>query len=322
MSTGIPESPPPFSTPSALLGRPAIRRYLEGYVRRRVRPDDADDTVQAVLCAALEARRIPCDEEELRRWITGVARRKIADVWARARREQPGDTSEAECGSPPIEERALARWAEREASAHGGAAATSTLGWMAREGEGEKLESIAAEVNEPPARVRQRVSRLRRWLRARWSAEIAAAVGAVVAIVLVGWFVLGRRPAPPPRVTPVPPVLPDLDPMARARAIRSRALRECDDADYRDCLRDLEDAARFDPAGDTAPSVAIARARAERAMAPLSPVPSSRSIAPSPPTIPSASAPPVPAPTATAPTPPRATSPGKASRGTPSGSSL
>jgi DNA-directed RNA polymerase specialized sigma24 family protein len=322
VSTGIPESYPSTATASALLGRPAIRRYLEGYVRRRVRPDDADDTVQAVLCAALEARRIPCEEEELRRWITGIARRKIADVWARARREQVGDTSEAECGSPPIEERALARWAEREASAHGGAAAASTLGWMAREGEGEKLESIAADVNEPPARVRQRVSRLRRWLRARWSAEIAAAVGVVVAIVLVGWFVLGRRRAPAPRGVPGPIVLPDLDPIARARGLRSRALRECDALDYAGCARDLDDAARLDPAGDAAPSVVEARARAQRAAAPPPPAPSSRSVAPSPPPPHSTSAPPVPAPTSTTSTPVRPTTPGKAVRSTPSGGSL
>ena len=38
---------------------------------------------------------------------------------------------------------------------------------MLREGEGEKLETIAAEANVPAPRVRQRVSRLRRYYKAR-----------------------------------------------------------------------------------------------------------------------------------------------------------
>ena len=81
---------------------------------------------------------------------------------------------------PPFEERALVRWAEEqaEAVAHG----PETLDWMAREGEGEKLEAIAREAELPSARVRQRVSRLRRWMKGRYLAELALASSLALAL--------------------------------------------------------------------------------------------------------------------------------------------
>jgi DNA-directed RNA polymerase specialized sigma24 family protein len=204
VSTESPAFAPPASA-TASLASPAIRRYLEGYVRRRMRPSDAEDVVQAVLCAALEAARVPADEEELRRWLTGIARNKIASTWSRQAREPVSEVSASESmtGAPaPLEERALVDWAEREASAHGGASAAKTLAWMAREGEGDKLESIAIEEREPAARVRQRVSRLRRWLRTRWAAELALA-GVLVLMVLMALVFLIRHRATPAPTTPL-----------------------------------------------------------------------------------------------------------------------
>ena len=66
----------------------------------------------------------------------------------------------------------LMRWAQKELPA--GKENEQTLEWMLREGEGEKLETIAAEANVPAPRVRQRVSRLRRYYKARWAAQTAA----------------------------------------------------------------------------------------------------------------------------------------------------
>ncbi len=228
MSIGIRSPHPPPASRATALGHPALRRYLEGYVRRRVRPCDADDTVQAVLCAALEARRIPEDDEELRRWVTGIARNKIAALYSRASRasrsrEESPDTIEAPA-SAPVEEIALVEWAEREAAAHAGESAARTLAWMAREGEGEKLESIAEEEREPATLVRQRVSRMRRWLRARWSVEIAAAIGAVVAIAILAALLLAKCAGSLPHAAPRMIALPDEAPARRVKELRDRTI--------------------------------------------------------------------------------------------------
>jgi hypothetical protein len=90
---------------------------------------------------------------------------------------------------------------------------------MLREGEGEKLESIAESEALPAPRVRQRVTRLRRHLRTRWAAEIAALAALGVLVILAIWLVRREKPrqdvvrpeTPVPmqsaRPTP-PPVLP------------------------------------------------------------------------------------------------------------------
>jgi DNA-directed RNA polymerase specialized sigma24 family protein len=226
VSTGIGNPHPPSASRTTALGHPALRRYLEGYVRRRVRPSDADDTVQAVLCAALEARRIPEDDEELRRWVTGIARKKIAAIWSRTSRsrEESRDTSEAPASATPVEEIALVEWAEREAAAHAGETAARTLAWMAREGEGEKLESIAEEEREPATLVRQRVSRMRRWLRARWSVELAAAIGAVVAIAILAALLLAKCAGSLPHAAPGMIALPDEAPARPVKELRDKTI--------------------------------------------------------------------------------------------------
>jgi DNA-directed RNA polymerase specialized sigma24 family protein len=229
VSTGIRNPRLPSASRTTALGQPALRRYLEGYVRRRVRPCDADDTVQAVLCAALEARRVPEDDEELRRWVTGIARKKIAALFTLASRaslsrEESQDTSEAPASAAPVEAIALVAWAEREAAAHAGETAARTLAWMAREGEGEKLESIAAEEKESATLVRQRVSRLRRWLRARWSVEIAAAIGAVVAIAILAALLLAKCAGSLPHAAPRMIALPDEAPARPVKELRDETI--------------------------------------------------------------------------------------------------
>ncbi len=60
-------------------------------------------------------------------------------------------------------------------------ASEATLRWMVREADGDKLEAIAADEALPAERVRQRVSRLRRWMRGRWLAELAVVTMLAVA---------------------------------------------------------------------------------------------------------------------------------------------
>ncbi len=252
------ETPPPND---AALADPALRRALADFVRRRVPPSDVDDIVQTVLCDALTAPGRPRDAEGLRRWLLGIARHKVVDLHRRARREPTAELPEIAEGPPPIEARELVGWAERQAGST--REAQRTLAWMAREGEGEKLEAIAAEERVPSARVRQRVSRMRRWMKERWAAELAA-VALFGLLLLVAWWAL-RRPTPeaheapqvPPSITPEPP-----SPLLRARALRDDALHACDRGEWRACLDGLDEARGLDPEGNRAPAIGAARAAA------------------------------------------------------------
>ncbi|AUX24620.1 uncharacterized protein SOCEGT47_051590 [Sorangium cellulosum] len=280
-----------------------LRRALVEFVRRRVPSAEVDDVVQTVLCDALASPARPSDPAELRRWLLGIARHKAADHHRRASRETAVELPDVPTGPPPVEARELARWAEEQASAT--REARQTLSWMAREGEGEKLESIAAEAQMPAARVRQRVSRMRRWMRERWRAELAAVAALALLVLLVARLL--RAPGEPVEIAPLPEPAPTApleqepprDALERARALRVDALRACDEAAWRRCLDRLDEAARLDAAGDGAPDIAAARARAQEALqtppGPESPAPRPETPAPGPET--SAPGPKAPAPT-------------------------
>lgn len=243
------------------LADPALRRSLEDFVRRRVPSSDVDDVVQTVLLDALAAQGRPRDPGELRRWILGIARHKVVDLHRRAHREPPAELPEIEASPAPIEARELVRWAEEQAGSAG--EAKKTLDWMAREGEGEKLEAIAAEEQVPAARVRQRVSRMRRWMKEKWMAELAA-VAMLGALALAAWWLL-RRPSPEARDQPEPPeaIAPERPaPLDRARVLRADALQACEKSEWRPCLDGLDQARALDPEGDAAPAIGAARAKA------------------------------------------------------------
>lgn len=262
MSTAMPSD---LSPSKRLLAEPAMRRVLVEFVRKRVPASDVEDVVQTVLVEALAAAASPQEESELRRWVLGIARHKIVDHHRRASRESAAEIPELPVGPPPVEEQALVRWAEEQAGASRDA--KSTLEWMAREGEGEKLEAIAEEEKVPAARVRQRVSRMRRWMKERWLAELAAAAALVVA-GLVLWRVLRRdEPITLPDPEPIPTGTASPDPsLERARALRVAAFEACDRSDWKGCLDGLDEAKALDPAGDADPRVGSARARAAEAL--------------------------------------------------------
>jgi RNA polymerase sigma factor (sigma-70 family) len=262
-----------------------IRRFLTDFVKKRVPTSDVDDVVQIVLCDALAAPSPPEEREELRKWLIGIARHKVADFHRRTSREVIVETAEPELplvpmdgavgGSPEltpyesIEARSMVRWAEEQAASTRDA--KQTLDWMAREGEGEKLETIAEEAQVPAARVRQRVSRLRRWMKERWLAELAA-VAAIALLAILLWRALRDpkdRPEARPDPMPPPPVeVPRIEPspLERARALRADALEKCAREAWRPCLDGLDEARKLDAAGDAAPEVKDARARAEKAL--------------------------------------------------------
>ncbi len=198
--------------------------------------------------------------------------------------------------------RDLLRWAERELPE--GEGAERTLGWLLREGEGEKLEHIARAEALPAPRVRQRITRLRKHFRERWSLQWATLL-VLALLVGAGVWCVRRFTSPHPTIAREPTV-PKLE---RARLARRRALDECRDARYRECLDGLDRARTLDPSGDGSNAVKRARVAAANALAPApreapSPVvPSDPAPMPAPSAVPAPRPPPaptvVPAPPAT-----------------------
>jgi DNA-directed RNA polymerase specialized sigma24 family protein len=233
---------------------PDLRTALIAMVRKRVPESEVEDIVQQALAEAIESPHAPEDSESLRRWIFGVAKNKVVDYHRRAGRESFDLPDVAGTPAPHVEADLL-RWAERNLP--DGAENKKTLDWMLREGEGEKLESIAASEKLPPPRVRQRVSRLRRHFKENWQREVAllAALGVIVSVLV---FIVGKADGPEPITHDV------VDP--RAEPMRRLALEKCASDDWKPCLEGLDQARRLDPAGDARPDVQSARRAAAKAL--------------------------------------------------------
>jgi DNA-directed RNA polymerase specialized sigma24 family protein len=266
--------PAPFKTLD-----PDLRSALVAMVRKRVPESEVEDIVQQALAEAIESPHAPQDSESLRRWIFGVAKNKVVDYHRRAGRES-FDLPDVEGTPAPHVEADLLRWAEKNLPE--GAENKKTLDWMLREGEGEKLESIAASEKLPPPRVRQRVSRLRRHFKENWQREVAmlAALGVIVSAIMI--YVIAKKGTDHDIITH-----DVVDP--RAEPMRRLALEKCAGGEWKPCVDGLDEARRLDPAGDARPEVQQARDAAANALK-LQPAPSTPpSIPPSiPPLAPSA----------------------------------
>ncbi len=246
---------------------PDLRSALVAMVRKRVPESEVEDIVQQALAEAIESPHAPTDSESLRRWIFGVAKNKVVDYHRRAGRES-FDLPDVEGTPAPHVEADLLRWAEKNLPE--GAENKKTLDWMLREGDGEKLESIAASEKLPPPRVRQRVSRLRRHFKENWQREVAmlAALGVIVSAVV--FLVLHKKD---------PEIITHEVTDPRAEPMRRLALEKCATGEWKPCVDGLDEARRLDPAGDARPDVQQARQAAGKALSPplppdLAPVPS------------------------------------------------
>jgi RNA polymerase sigma factor (sigma-70 family) len=259
---------------AALLAHPDLRAALERYARRRVARDEVADLVQSTLVEALAADNTPPELEALRRYVFVVARNKVIDL-RRRRATEAAAVAAVESATHDHDEvavRELMQWLTRQVSRD---EERATLEWMLREAEGHRLEHIAREAALPPPRVRKRVSRLRRLLRARW----ARYAGGGVLLLLLALGVL-RGAGPEARLQS------RVTPKQRARSLRDTALERCANAEHRPCLDALERARQLDPAGDAAATVQRARRDAERALLPepprLEPAPPADSARPLP----------------------------------------
>ncbi len=165
-----------------VIAEPALQRSLRGMVRRRVPAAEAEDIVQAALCDALAAPLAPADPDDIPRWVTAIARNKIADHFRRARREERVDVVPAQAVHEPHDERAMLRAIASEARTPG---SLQTLSWVVREASGEQLADIAVEESLPAEVVRQRVSRWRKRIRSTFL--LAAASLAVFFVARTLW---------------------------------------------------------------------------------------------------------------------------------------
>jgi DNA-directed RNA polymerase specialized sigma24 family protein len=156
------------------IAAPSLLKSVAAMVRRRVPAGDVEDLAQTILCDALAAPALPSDPIDLRRFVAGIARHKVADFHRRARRYDVSEVDDLAGEPPPVEARALlARIVSSVASS---VRERETLEWLVREHDGEQLRSIAEDAGLPAPAVRQRVSRLRRVLRAQWAHALALLV--------------------------------------------------------------------------------------------------------------------------------------------------
>lgn len=171
--------------------RDALRRYvaepstqssLRAFVRRRGFRADADDVVQTVLCEALAAPVMPTDPLDIPRWVWGILKNKVADAERRRARWRFAELSEWSAPSlrPEVNDMLARIQSDVGSSPH-----RHALGWLLREHAGDSLLEIARQEAITPPTLRQRICRLRRYLRARYvgPAAVLLALGAGAAAV-------------------------------------------------------------------------------------------------------------------------------------------
>jgi len=264
-----------------LLGDSSRRHTLAQCIRAKIPPSDVEDIVQSTLADALAAPQPPGEVEAFDRWLFGIARHKIADYYRRGRRHEALDdavlTYDDAGGKSPESARDLLRWVNDELPQE--PETSRTLEWMMREASGDNLETIANENQISAPAVRQRVSRLRRFLRERWAIQAAAALGLLA--VLAGLYTY-QQSKTKPTITP-DLVKAEPSPVEQAQYLRQTALSACQAGRFQQCVTDLDRARAIDPVGDTGNDVRQARAAAAQALTPKlpSPIPTT---APKPPT--------------------------------------
>jgi RNA polymerase sigma-70 factor (ECF subfamily) len=151
---------------------------LRGVVRRVVPPHEVDDVVQAALCDALRAARAPEERTELSRWLITIAKRRAADLHRARWRMVPLEDDAGDARGLSVEWRDAVRRVVDEAERDEGTQRALEL--SLREAEGESYAELAQAEHTTEVAMRQRLSRFRRGMAARWLA--VAALG-----LALGW---------------------------------------------------------------------------------------------------------------------------------------
>jgi DNA-directed RNA polymerase specialized sigma24 family protein len=200
----VPCTPPPADPLRQSLADASILGRLHSMVRRTIPADAVRDVVHQVVCEALAAAEPPDDPDAVRPWLFGIARHKVADFHRARRAIAAGvDLEQLSAREAPLEARSLLRGILADASSD--PRAVQTMDWMAREAEGERLDDLAREAALRPATVRQRVSRMRRWLRKRWAGEaLLLAALSLVVLVMVRAEQRARRLSAPDAISSDP----------------------------------------------------------------------------------------------------------------------
>jgi DNA-directed RNA polymerase specialized sigma24 family protein len=170
------------------LQRPATRRSLDAYIRRRGLSDSADDLVQTVLCDALAAPAVPDRSSELPRFVTGIARNKVVDEHRRRARWKHAELPDDLEAPRAAEARAVLRRIDDEVVEP---EERRALSWLVQEHAGDSLYLMALEQALAPTTLRQRICRLRKSLRARYLAPLVLALG-----LGYGWSQIAQQAAP------------------------------------------------------------------------------------------------------------------------------
>lgn len=245
------------------LSDPSLRAAVARLLRRKLPAQEVDDAVQTVLTEAYAAPEIPDSREAASRWLLGIARHKAVDFF-RKRRELPTDEVPTVAVQMDHEERDFVRFMLADVAGE----QAPLVDVLLREADGEKLEQLAAEVGVAAPTLRQRVSRLRRFLREKRALELALVAAALVALAIAfGRFRASGKPKLLPDI-----VAPQVDPpMAKARELRDRADRSCGNQAWQECLDQLDDAKKLDPGGDGAERSKSLREKATRELNPTVP---------------------------------------------------
>jgi DNA-directed RNA polymerase specialized sigma24 family protein len=230
---------------------------LTAAVRTKVPECDVEDIVQQTLADALVANARPVEANHFERWLFGIAKHKVADYYRRHHRHESIDDelfASYEATTTPESARDLLRWVDKEVPNE--AETTRTLEWMMREASGDHLETIAEEHQLSAPLVRQRVSRLRRFLRERWALQLAATLGLFV--VATGLYAYQTYREAAPKLRPESTKFDiNLTGIERASALRFEASKACKNGQWQECLSSLERAKVLDPAGDASQDVQI-----------------------------------------------------------------
>lgn len=170
------------------IAAPSTRAHLHAYARHRGLGDAAEDVAQTVLCDALAVQAVPVEDQDLPRWLNGIARHKICDEQRRRARwggEEPPEGAVA----PNREAEDLLRRIRAELVDPG---ERQALDWLVREHAGETLVEMARAEALAPQTLRQRLARFRRKLRARYLAPAAV----LLALGVSGVYWTGPVSAP------------------------------------------------------------------------------------------------------------------------------